>query len=348
MAQSVTAPPGDTPGRALGAPSAEPGVGAFYARAVLVTLCGGVGAARMLSGIVRVVPPSSVAAIVNVGDDTVLHGLHISPDLDTITYTLAGMDNRETGWGIVGETWTVMDELARLGGESWFRLGDRDLATHLYRTERLRSGDSLTAVTAALAIRRQIGVRLLPVTDDPVRTMLTLAAATALGPAGTEVAFQDYFVRLHHDVAVDAVRFAGAEAARPTTHVLAALQEADQIVVCPSNPIVSIGPLLAVPGILAALTSRRADVIAVSPIVAGAALKGPADRLMRELGTEPSVTGVARLYAPWVSTLVIDEADRDRVPDVEAEGVRCLVAPTVMDSTDRAAALARRVIDARG
>ncbi len=171
----------------------------------------------MLSGIVRVVPPSSVTAIVNVGDDTVLHGLHISPDLDTITYTLAGMDNRETGWGIVGETWTVMDELARLGGESWFRLGDRDLATHLYRTERLRAGDSLTEVTAALAARRQIGVRLLPVTDDPVRTMLTLTAATVLGPAGTEVAFQDYFVRLHHDVAVDAVRFAGAESARPTT-----------------------------------------------------------------------------------------------------------------------------------
>ncbi len=315
---------------------------------MLVTLCGGVGAARMLSGIVRVVPPSSVTAIVNVGDDTVLHGLHISPDLDTITYTLAGMDNRETGWGIVGETWTVMDELAHLGGESWFRLGDRDLATHLYRTERLHAGDSLTDVTASLASRRQIGLRLLPVTDDPVRTMLTLTAATVLGPAGTEVAFQDYFVRLHHDVPVGAVRFAGAEAARPTTQVLEALAEAARIVVCPSNPIVSIGPLLAVPGILDTLIARREDVIAVSPIIAGAALKGPADRLMLELGTEPSVAGVARLYAPWVSTLVIDEADRDRVPDVEAEGLRCVVAPTVMDSPDRAAALARTVIDAGG
>jgi len=302
----------------------------------------------MLSGIVRVVPPSSVIAVVNVGDDTVLHGLHISPDLDTITYTLAGMDNRETGWGIVGETWTVMDELARLGGESWFRLGDRDLATHLYRTERLRSGATLTEVTASLATRRQIGLQLLPVSDDPVRTMVTLTSATMLGPAGTEVAFQDYFVRLHHDVAVGAIRFAGAETARPTAPVLEALREAEQIVVCPSNPIVSIGPILAVPGILAALTSRREDVVAVSPIIAGAALKGPADRLMRELGFEPSVAGVARLYAPWVSTLVIDEADRERVPDVEAEGVRCIVAPTVMGTPERAAALARTVIDARG
>jgi LPPG:FO 2-phospho-L-lactate transferase len=302
----------------------------------------------MLSGIVRVVPPPSVTAIVNVGDDTVLHGLHISPDLDTITYTLADMDNRETGWGIVGETWTVMEELAHLGGESWFRLGDRDLATHLFRTERLRAGDSLTEVTASLATRRQIGVRLLPVTDDPVRTMLTLTAATDLGPAGTEVGFQDYFVRLHHDVAVGAVRFAGAEAARPTTQVLEALHEAEQIVVCPSNPIVSIGPVLAVPGVRDALTSRRQDIIAVSPIIAGAALKGPADRLMRELGTEPSVAGVARLYAPWVSTLVIDEADRDRAATVEAEGVRCIVAPTIMDTPGRAAALARVVIDARG
>lgn len=312
---------------------------------MLVTLCGGVGAARMLSGLVRVVPPDSITAIVNVGDDTILHGLHISPDLDTITYTLAGMDNRETGWGVVGESWTVMEELARLGGESWFRLGDRDLATHLFRTERLRAGDSLTEVTASIAARRQIDVRLLPVTDDPVRTMLTLAEKTELGDAGTEVAFQDYFVRLHHDVAVRAVRFAGAEQARPAPAVMDALASAERIVVCPSNPIVSIGPLLAVPGVRDALVARRDDVVAVSPIVAGSALKGPADHLMAELGTEPSVVGVARLYAPWVNTLVIDEADRALAPQVEAEGVRCLVAPTIMDSPDRAAALARVVID---
>jgi LPPG:FO 2-phospho-L-lactate transferase len=281
-----------------------------------------------------------------VGDDTVLHGLHISPDLDTITYTLAGMDNRETGWGVVGESWTVMEELARLGGESWFRLGDRDLATHLFRTERLQAGDSLSEVTASIAARRQIDVRLLPVTDDPVRTMLTLAEKTELGDPGTEVSFQDYFVGLHHDVPVRAVRFAGAEQARPTPAVLDALASAARIVVCPSNPIVSIGPLLAVPGVRAALVARRDDIVAVSPIVAGSALKGPADHLMAELGSDPSVVGVARLYAPWVSTLVIDEADRDLSGEVEAEGVRCVVAPTIMDSPDKAATLARVVINA--
>jgi len=301
----------------------------------------------MLSGLVRVVPPRSITAIVNVGDDTVLHGLHISPDLDTITYTLAGMDNRETGWGVTGETWTVMEELAALGGESWFRLGDRDLATHLFRTERLRAGDSLTEVTARIAARRKIDVRLLPVTDDPVRTRLTLAAETELGPPGTEVAFQDYFVRLRHAVAVSAVRFAGAESARPSAPVVDALAHAEQIVVCPSNPIVSIGPLLAVGGVLPVLAARRDDITAVSPIVRGAALKGPADRLMAELGTEPSVVGVARLYAPWVGTLVIDEADRASAPAVEKEGLRCVVAPTIMDSAARAADLATVVMGGR-
>ena len=312
---------------------------------MLVTLCGGVGAARMLSGLVRVVSPREITAIVNVGDDMVLHGLHISPDLDTITYTLAGMDNRETGWGIAGESWTVMEELAELGGQSWFRLGDRDLATHLFRTERLRAGEPLSAVTADIAARRQIGVQLLPVTDDTLRTRITLAEATELGPAGTEVAFQDYFVRLHHGVPVCAVRFEGAQSARPGPGVLGALREADRIIVCPSNPIVSIAPLLAVPDVLDTLKSRRDRVVAVSPIVAGAALKGPADRLMAELGSDPSVAGVARLYAPWVSTLVIDEADRDLTQAVEAEGVRCVVAPTILDSPGRAAALAKQVID---
>ncbi|HWE67284.1 MAG TPA: 2-phospho-L-lactate transferase [Acidimicrobiales bacterium] len=310
-----------------------------------VTLCGGVGAARMLAGLVRVVSPAALTAIVNVGDDTVLHGLHISPDLDTITYTLADMDNRQTGWGVAGETWTVMDELDRLGGESWFRLGDRDLATHLFRTGLLRSGASLSAVTAAIAARRQIGVRLLPVTDDPVRTMLTLAESTEFGPPGTEVAFQDYFVRLRHQVAVSAVRFDGAAAARPADGVVAAILEAEQIVVCPSNPIVSIGPLLAVPGVLDALITRRDAVVAVSPIIAGAALKGPADRLLTELGSESSVVGVARLYAPWVGTLVIDQADRAQAGQVEAAGLHCVVAPTIMDSPERSAALAQRVVD---
>jgi LPPG:FO 2-phospho-L-lactate transferase len=302
----------------------------------------------MLSGLVAVIDPSTITAVVNVGDDTVLHGLHISPDLDTITYTLAGLDNRDTGWGMAGESWTVMDELAELGGESWFRLGDRDLATHLFRTEMLGSGAALSAVTAAIATRRHLGVRLLPVTDEPLRTMLTLDEDSDLGPAGTEVGFQEYFVRLHHAVAVRSVRFDGAEHAAPAPGVMDALTGATQIVVCPSNPIVSIGPLLAVPGLREALEARRDRVIAVSPIIAGAALKGPADRLMTELGAESSVVGVARLYAPWVGTLVIDEADRDHARAVEDTGVRCVVAPTIMDTPERAAALGHLVLHAGG
>jgi LPPG:FO 2-phospho-L-lactate transferase len=302
----------------------------------------------MLAGLVQVVAPSEITAIVNIGDDMTLHGLHISPDLDTVMYTLAGMDNRDTGWGVVGETWTVMEELERLGGESWFRLGDRDLATHLFRTERLQAGAPLSAVTAELARRRGIAVRLLPVTDDRLRTRVTLAEATDLGPAGTEVAFQDYFVRLGHQVAVRAVAFAGADAAKPGPGVLDALRDASSVVVCPSNPVVSIAPLLAVPGVRPELEARRDRVAAVSPIVAGSALKGPADRLMTELGLEATVVGVARLYAPWVSTLVIDEADRDLADAVAAEGVRCVVAPTVMSSPEKAAALGRAVLDAVG
>ena len=314
---------------------------------MLVALCGGVGAARMLSGLIRVIPPEEITAIVNVGDDMVLHGLSISPDLDTVTYTLAGMDNRETGWGVAGESWVVMDELARIGGEDWFRLGDRDLATHLFRTGRLAAGQPLSAVTTALCDRRGIAVHMVPVTDDPLRTRVTLAARSALGPAGTEVCFQDYFVRLAHEVPVRGVRFEGADDARPAPGVIDALARAGMIVVCPSNPVVSIGPLLAVPGVEDALRARRPDVVAVSPIVAGAALKGPADRMLRELGTEPSVVGVARRYASWVGTLVIDEADAAHAAAVEAEGMRCVVAPTVMSTPERAADLAKVVLDAR-
>ena len=317
-----------------------------YAACVLVALCGGVGAARMLSGLVQAVPPEDIVAVVNVGDDMVLHGLHISPDVDTVTYTLAGMENRDTGWGVADEHWTVMEELGRLGGADWFRLGDRDLATHLFRTGRLRAGEPLSVVTALLAARRGVAVRVLPVTDEPLRTRLTLAEASSLGPAGTDVAFQDYFVRLRHEVAVSGVRFEGASSTHPAPGVLEALRTAQQVVVCPSNPVVSIGPLLAVPGVQEVLTARRDSVVGVSPIVAGAALKGPADRLMTELGTEASVVGVARLYAPWVGTLVIDVADAAHAGAVEAEGIRCMVAETIMSTPERAAALARVVVDA--
>jgi LPPG:FO 2-phospho-L-lactate transferase len=306
---------------------------------MIAALAGGVGAARLLRGMVEVVPPSDITAIVNTGDDTVLHGLHISPDLDTVMYTLADAINPETGWGLADETWRVMESLGRLGGITWFNLGDQDLATHCYRTQRLAEGARLGEVTTELARSFGVGVRLVPVTDDLLRTRLQLLD-------GPEVGFQEYFVRLRHDVAVSSVRFAGADEARPGPGVFDALDAADTIVVCPSNPVVSIGPLLAVPGLLSRLGGRRDRIVGVSPIIAGAALKGPADRLLREMGFESSVVGVARWYASWVGTRVIDEADASLAGAVEAEGVRCLVAPTVMSTVDHAAALSRTVLDA--
>jgi len=308
---------------------------------MIVALAGGVGAARMLRGMIEVVEPGRITAIVNTGDDTVLHGLHISPDLDTVLYTLADAINPDTGWGLAGETWRVMESLAALGGITWFNLGDKDLATHCYRTQRLSEGATLGQVTSELARSFGVDVRLVPVTDDLLRTRVQLAG-------GPEVAFQEYFVHLRHDVAASGVRFEGADDARPGPGVLEALDAAESIVVCPSNPVVSIGPLTSVPGVLDRLTERRDRVIGVSPIVAGAALKGPADRLLSEMGFEPSVAGVARWYARWMGTLVVDQADAHLAPAVEAEGVRCVVAPTVMSSLDRSAALAGTVLDAIG
>lgn len=313
---------------------------------MLVALAGGVGAARLLSGLVEVVDPGDVTAVVNTGDDMVLHGLHISPDVDTVLYTLAGMANPHTGWGVAGESWSVMAALEDLGGETWFRLGDRDLATHLYRTQRLAEGATLTTVTRELAVARRVGIGIVPMSDDPVRTRLVLDEAADGLAAGTEVAFQRYFVGLGHAVRVRSVRFDGADAARPSPGVLEAIDAAELVIACPSNPIVSLGPILALPGIRDALEARRGSVVAVSPIVAGAALKGPADRLLVELGHEASAVGVARLYASWAGTLVIDERDRHLAARVEAEGLRCMVAPTVMASASVAARLCDTVLDA--
>jgi LPPG:FO 2-phospho-L-lactate transferase len=306
---------------------------------MICALAGGVGAARFLRGLVEVVPADDVTAVVNTGDDTDLHGLHISPDLDTVVYTLAGAINPETGWGLVDETWRVMASLEQLGGITWFRLGDRDLATHCYRTQRLSEGATLHQVTEELCRSWGVGVRVIPMSDDPVRTHLHLVD-------GPEVGFQEYFVRLGHSVPVRGVRFAGSETARPAPGVVDALGGAERVVVCPSNPVVSIDPILSVPGLREQLRAVRERVVGISPIIAGAALKGPADRLLRELGFESSVVGVARWYAEWMGTLVIDEADADLAADVVAEGVRCVVAPTVMSSVERAATLAQAVLDA--
>jgi LPPG:FO 2-phospho-L-lactate transferase len=308
----------------------------------VAVLAGGVGAARLLSGLVRVAPPRDVTAIVNTGDDMVLHGLAISPDIDTVTYTVAGAIDPERGWGLRDESWQAMEALSRYGGTTWFRLGDRDLATHLYRTQRLADGAGLATVTAEIAAAWGLALRVIPVTEQPLRTMITLAGegAEAAGFAGgAEISFQDYFVRLQHAVPVAAVRFAGAEETRPTPGVLDAIAAAETVVVAPSNPIVSIGPVMAVPGIREAVEARRDDVVAVSPLVGGRALKGPADRLLRELGHEDSVVGVARLYAPFVGTLVIDDADAGHADAVRAAGLRCVVTDTIMRDPGAAAAL---------
>jgi LPPG:FO 2-phospho-L-lactate transferase len=305
---------------------------------MLVALAGGVGAARLLRGLVDVVEPSEITAVVNTGDDLVLHGLHISPDLDTVTYTLAGAINAETGWGLSGETWAAMDALRVYGGDlAWFGLGDRDIGTHLYRTSRLAAGATLSEVTTEIAARWDIALTVMPVTDDELATRVTVAG-------GDEIGFQEYFVGHHHEIAIEAVRFAGAETARPAPGVLDALAKADMVIICPSNPIVSIGPVLAVPGIRQAVEARREDTVAVSPIIAGAALKGPADRMLAELGHEVSVVGVARLYESLAATLVIDDADAHLAGEVEAAGMRCIVTPTVMRGPAEAAALARVVI----
>lgn len=304
----------------------------------IVTIAGGVGAAKFLRGLVEVHDPVSCTAIVNIADDFVMHGLQISPDLDTVTYTLSDEVNPETGWGRRNESWTTMTELERLGGDTWFRLGDRDLAIHLFRTQRLSGGALLSQVTSDICSALAILTTILPVTNDPVATKIVL-------PDGTEIDFQDYFVARRHDVELAGVRFAGADDATPAPGVLDAIANASKVIVAPSNPIVSIGPVLAVPGVVEALTERREAVTAVSPIVGGKALKGPAARMLGELGHDVSVVGVARMYSSFCSTLVIDNTDAELAPAVEAVGMRCVVTDTIMSNTERASVLAKVVLE---
>ena len=317
---------------------------------MIAVIAGGVGAARMLRGLLQVIDASEVTAIVNVGDDLVLHGLHISPDLDTVTYTLADAINPDTGWGLANESWQSRTMLEQYGGISWFGLGDRDLGTHLYRTQRLLEGADLKTVTAEITAAWNLGLTVLPATCDPLRTIVTLAADDPAGtntpnlPAGTEISFQEYFVQRHHSVPISNVRFAGAEDSTPAPGVVEAIESAELIVIAPSNPLVSIAPVLAVPGIRDALVQRRKDVIAVSPIIAGAALKGPADRMLAELGHDASVLGVAALYKEFASTLVIDTADDSLQSAVESFGLNCIVAETIMSKPGVSESLARTVL----
>jgi LPPG:FO 2-phospho-L-lactate transferase len=310
---------------------------------MLAALAGGVGAARFLRGLVRVVPPEEVVAIVNTADDDVFHGLYVSPDLDSVTYTLAGAEHPEQGWGLAGETFAAIDAMERYGVPTWFRLGDRDLATHLYRTELLRSGATLSEATERITRSWGLGSRLLPMSDDPVSTRITVRSAEG---ATIELRMQEWFVRDRTVPPVVSVRFEGADDAEPAPGVLDTLEHADTVLICPSNPVISIGPILAVPGVREILRRRRARVVAVSPIIAGAPVKGPADRLMQPLGIEVSCVGVARTYADICATLVIDAGDAARAPEVDALGVRAVVAETLMTDARVAAALARHTLDA--
>jgi len=303
---------------------------------VITVLSGGVGAARLLRALCDVIDPAQLVAVVNVGDDLVLNGLTICPDLDTITYTLARMNNDDLGWGLRDETWRVMDELAALGGEAWFRLGDRDLATHLYRSQRLNDGATKTEVAAELTQRLGVGVRLLPVTNDQVATEFV----TDQG----RLTFQEYFVRHHHDVVVSSVEIVGAEEARLSDEARRALEDADRLVIAPSNPLISIDPILRVPGVREILLERREHVVAVSPIIQGAALKGPADRLLRELGHEVSTLGVVDFYEGLVGTWIIDEADAALAEAIRARGVRVEVTTTIMADRANAERLAKVVL----
>ena len=310
---------------------------------MLTALAGGVGAARFLDGLVAVVPPEQVTTIVNTGDDDEFHGLWVCPDLDSVTYRLAGAQHPKTGWGLAEETFNTMGALARYGVPTWFNLGDRDLATHLYRTQRRNQGASLSEVTAEIAAAWGVRSRLLPMSDDRVATRITVRAD---GPDAIteELAMQEWFVHRRCEPPVVSVRFDGAETSRPAPDVLEALETAETIVVCPSNPVISIGPILAIPGIRDILAARRDRVVGVSPIIAGRPVRGPADRLMGPLGIEVSCVGVARAYREFCSALVIDAADAALAPEVEAMGVRAIVADTVMRDARVAATLARHTL----
>jgi LPPG:FO 2-phospho-L-lactate transferase len=301
-----------------------------------VLLAGGTGGAKLAHGLQQVLPPGDLTVIVNVADDTERHGLLVCPDLDTILYTLAGLADAEQGWGVAGDTHSAMQMLERYGEETWFRIGDADLATHVHRAQLLRDGTTLTDATATLAAALDVPSRLLPATNDPVRTIVE----TDAGP----IDFQTYFVRRGQVDAVRGLHFEGAADARPSTLALGAIAEAELLIIGPSNPLVSIGPILAIPGMQEALLSASATKVGVSGIVAGQAIRGPADRMLATLGHEPTARGVAALYAGLVDRFVIDQADAELAPGIEALGMQVSILPTVMHSTADRAELARSIL----
>jgi len=302
----------------------------------IAALAGGVGASKLLLGLASVTDPTKLTVIINTGDDVVLHGLKISPDLDIVTYTLAGVVNPKTGWGFRGESFRALKRLGVYGRENWFHLGDRDLATHIHRTAMLASGATLAE--AAESIRNALGVkaRILPMSNQPVPTLIETREGV--------LSFQEYLVKRRAEPVVRGIRFADVEKAQPAPGVLEAIRDAELIVICPSNPLISIGPILAVPGIREALRERREDVVAVCPIVGGKSLKGPSDKMLAQIGYEVSARGVARLHAGYAGTFVIDSADRGQTASIQSLGMRVAVVPTVMRTRAQKARLARAIV----
>jgi len=307
---------------------------------VIALLAGGVGAARFLQGLLAVHRPSDVTIISNVGDDAEFFGLHVSPDIDIVLYHLAGLADEERGFGVKGDTFHVLEAISRFGYDTWFRLGDRDLATCITRTDLLRRGRTLSEATAEIAGALLVPARIIPVTDDPLRTKIRTDEGV--------LDFQDYFVRRRTEGHVHEIIFQGADAARPAPGVLEAIREATAVVLTPSNPLVSIGPILAVPGVREALRETPARIAAVSPIVGGRALKGPADRMLRDQGLAASAVTIGRLYQDFLHTLVIDKQDSQLKPEIEALGLDVVVTDTIMGSMEKKAALARTVLKAVG
>jgi len=305
---------------------------------VITVLAGGVGAARFLQGLLAVHRPSDITIISNVGDDAEFFGLHVSPDIDIVLYHLAGLADEERGFGIRGDTYNVLDSISRYGYDTWFRLGDRDLATCITRTDLLRRGRTLSEATAEIASALLVPARVIPVTDDPLRTKIRTDEGV--------LDFQDYFVRRRTEGHTREVIFEGAETARPAPGVIEALMQADSVILTPSNPLVSIGPILSVPGVRDALRKAKARIAAVSPIVGGRALKGPADRMLRDQGMEANAVTIAKLYDDFLDVLVIDNVDVDQKPRIESMGVEVVVTDTIMDSMEKKKALARTVLEA--
>jgi LPPG:FO 2-phospho-L-lactate transferase len=305
----------------------------------VTALAGGTGAAKLLRGLAACLPPHELTIVGNTGDDTEVWGLHVSPDLDTVTYALAGLLDVVRGWGRADDTFRCLETMAMLGAPAWFSLGDGDLAIHLTRTAALRAGEPLSAVTARLGTSLGVATQLLPMSDAPVRTVVQTTEGRRT--------FQEYFVRDKALAEVVAVEYTGAASAGPAPGVVDAIASADLVVICPSNPVTSVGPILAVPGIVEALEATPARIVGVSPIVGGAPVSGPAGKLMRACGLEVSPLGVATAYAPWLTTLLIDERDAEAAPALARAGVRAVVADIMMTDRGREIALARRVLEAR-